>query len=256
MSVSIAASWLLAIALCCVRVGMVLVMTPLLGGAQLPARVRLFLVLAVAVVFSPQLNVGLLTASGDVPFIILMSVNEVIWGALMAFGLLCAFSAFMVAGRVLDLQIGFGLATLIDPMTRNSAPLLGVGLQMYGVVCFLAADGHHLVIRALARSWALIPLGASPSDIPFERVFQHFGVMFTLGVVMASAVMVVLFLVDVGMALGLRVLPQANVFLLSIPVKIVTGMCVLALSMQYLGPVMKKIFSHAINYLDAVTAHP
>ena len=79
MSVSIAASWLLAIALCCVRVGMVLVMTPLLGGAQLPARVRLFLVLAVAVVFSPQLNVGLLTASGDVPFIILMSVNEVIW---------------------------------------------------------------------------------------------------------------------------------------------------------------------------------
>src|SRR5262252_2115767 len=65
-----------------------------------------------------------------------MAAAEALLGALLAFGVLTAFAAFQLAGRLLDLQLGFGVATLIDPATRGHAPLLGTLLSMAGVALF------------------------------------------------------------------------------------------------------------------------
>jgi len=252
MTTHIATAWLVAVLLLSIRIGMVLVMTPALGSSSLPVRIRVLLVLAFSAALASALNLHS-TIDLSSPFdLVLAALHEVFWGGLLAFGLLAAFSAFMVGGRVLDMQIGFGLSSLLDPSTRNNSPLLGVALHMFAIAWFLAADAHHALLRGLTKSLALIPLGSGFSQVPVDAIVHHFGVMFSLGLVLVGAAVVCLLLVDVGMGVASRVLPQANVFVLSVPVKILAGLSTLALATLYMQPVMKKIFGLVFGYWEAV----
>ena len=69
---------------------------------------------------------------------------------------------------------------------------------------------------------------------------------------LVTAAVFCVFLADVGMSVVARVLPQGNVFLLSIPVKIVAGLSVLALSMPLMGPVLSRIFESVFRYWGAL----
>lgn len=252
MTVHLAAAWLIAVVLLSIRIGMVLVMTPALGSTSLPVRIRVLLVFAFSAALVSTLNLHAGMALLGLIDLVLAALNELFWGGLLAFGLLAAFMAFMVGGRVLDMQVGFGLASLLDPTTRSNAPLLGVALHMFAIAWFLAADAHHAILRGLVKSLALIPLGSGFLQVPVDAILHHFGLMFSLGLVLVGAVVVCLLLIDVGMGVASRVLPQANVFILSVPVKILAGLTVLSLAMLYMQPVMKKIFGQVFAYWEMV----
>lgn len=243
---------LLAGLLLSVRLGMVMFMTPVLGAAGIPMRIRLLALLSLTVCLSLGLSPVLAADIVTTPALVMAMVNETVWGGLMGFGLNTAFAAFLVGGRLLDLQMGFGVATLFDPGTRSQMPLLGLLLQMTGIAAFLGIDGHHMVLRGLALSLHAAPLGTSPLGVSPEVILHQFGLMFSLGMVLVSAAVFCVFLADVGMSVVARVLPQANVFLLSIPVKIVAGLSVLALSAPLMGPVLSRIFTSVFRYWDAL----
>jgi flagellar biosynthetic protein FliR len=235
-----------------VRVGMVLFMTPVLGAAGIPLRIRVLALLALTLCLTLALSPPVAGDIGAMPGLLMALVNEVLWGALLGFGLHTAFAAFLVGGRLLDLQMGFGVATLFDPGTRSQMPLLGLLLQLMGIAAFLAIDGHHMVLRGLALSLRAAPLGASPLGVSPSVLLHQFGLMFTLGLSLVSAAVFCVFLADVGMSVVARLLPQANVFLLSIPVKIFAGLSVLALSAPFMGPVLSRIFESVFPYWDAL----
>ena len=253
MSLSISLQFLISAVLLSTRLGMVLVLTPILGGQRLPVQLRVFFVFAFALAL-----LSLVPAANSVPVkldaisLMLALLCEIIWGAFFAFAWLAAFSAFMVAGRILDLQIGFGLANLVDPATKNNAPLLGTVLETFAVVCFLALNLHHWVIRILAESIKQIPLGSSPLSAPWQALVNHFVAMFSLGIVLVGAVIVCLLLLDVGMSVAARVLPQMNIFILSIPIKIFVGLLMLAIAVPYMQPTMQKIFQQALMLMQGL----
>ncbi|SMP74726.1 flagellar biosynthetic protein FliR [Noviherbaspirillum suwonense] len=243
---------LLAGLLLSIRLGMVLFMTPVLGGAGVPARIRVLALLALTSCLTLALAPSIAVDMRSTPAVLMAMVHEALWGGLMGFGLNTAFAAFLVGGRLLDLQMGFGVATLFDPGTRTQVPLLGLLLQMTGIAAFLGVDGHHMALRGLALSVRAAPLGSSPLGVSPAVVLQQFGLMFSLGMMLVSAAVLCVFLADAGMSVVARVLPQANVFLLSIPVKIVAGLSVLAMSAPLMGPVLLRIFESVFRYWDAL----
>jgi flagellar biosynthetic protein FliR len=127
------------------------------GGV--PARFRVILVLALAALLVAATGTRAAGDVHDVAAFAGMAAAEDVLGALLAFGVLAAFAAFQLAGRLLDLQLGFGVATLIDPATRGHAPLLGTLLWMAGVALFFAVDGHHALLGAFALSLHAAPPG-------------------------------------------------------------------------------------------------
>lgn len=247
-----ASVWLVTVILLSIRIGMVLVMTPALGSMNFPVRLKVLLVLAFSAALVSLLKIETGIGLSDPINLVMAALNEALWGGLLALGLLAAFSAFMVAGRVLDMQMGFGLANLFDPTTRTNSPLLGVALHLYAIAWFLAADAHHAVLRGLVKSLELVPLGSGLTAVPMGVIAHHFGLMFSLGLVLIGAISVCLLLIDIGMAMASRVLPQANVFILSITVKIFTGLIMLAMAILYMQPVIKKLFGLVFDYWELV----
>jgi flagellar biosynthetic protein FliR len=243
---------LIATLLLSMRIGIALFMTPVLGGSGVPAMVRVLAMLGIAFCIHIGLHPPLPPFAADPLGLAAAMCIEALWGALLGFGIATAFAAFLVGGRLLDLQMGFGVATLFDPASRAQTPLLGLLLQMCAIAAFLAADGHHLLLRALAASLRSVPLGAMPLRLQPEIVVAQFGIMFSLGIVVVGPAVFCVFLADMGMSVLSRVLPQANIFLLSIPVKVLAGLAMLAISLPFLAPAMNRVFASMLRYWNAL----
>ncbi len=250
MRIAFDSAWIAAVLLVSIRIGPMLILTPVLGSTEIPVRVRVLFALALSamVVASTRATWEIDLTSGAA--LVSAAIVELMIGAALAFGLLAAFAAFLFGGRLLDLQVGFGVASLIDPTTRGQAPLLGTLLNLVAIAVFFAADGHHVLIRGLAQSLDRFPPGTSLSSLQIDALVAQFGVVFAYGLAIVAPAVFALLLLDVAMAVATRTMPQMNVFIVSMPLKVVVGLLVLALSARYLLPAMQRIFETIPRYWD------
>lgn len=182
-------------------------------------------------------------------------LHEVIIGAAMAAGLFAGFAAFHVGGRLLDFQIGFGIAGLFDIATRNSAPLLGTVFSMAAVLIFFAVDGHLVMLRILQLSFLKLPPGTGISSINIGALIAYFGTCFVFGFALVAPVVLCLLLVDIGVAFMSRTMPQMNVFVLSLGIKVIVGLIMLAITLPFAGGLIQTIFESIFKNWNQVLAN-
>jgi flagellar biosynthesis protein FliR len=253
MTLIVDMGWVLTVLLVALRIAAALALTPVLAMGGMPARVRLLLVLALAVSLSSALVVPVASTAFTLGGLLIAAMSELVFGGLLAFGLFTAFAAFQLAGRTIDLQVGFGVATLIDPATRLQAPLIGTFLNTLALAVFFAIDGHHMVVRGLAFSLAHLPPGTPLGSLDVGAVVTQFGSMFIFALALAAPVMIVIFLVDIAMAVMARTMPQVNIFIVSLPLKILVGLIMLVISVRFMGPLMERIFENMFTYWQQLT---
>jgi flagellar biosynthetic protein FliR len=83
-------------------------------------------------------------------------------------------------------------------------------------------------------------------------VIAQFGLMFSLGTMLVAPVVAVLLLLDSGLAMAAKTMPQMNVFMISIPVKIAVGLLVLGACAPYLRGIFQHIYASIFNYWRAL----
>jgi flagellar biosynthetic protein FliR len=252
MSVDIDPGWAQSVFLVAIRLGVLFLMSPLFAGLGGLVTVRVLLTLALSACLAAGAGFAAAPLAPGLAPLLLAALGELAVGAILAFGVFAAFGAFSVAGKLLDVQSGFGIGSVYDPVTRGGAPLFASILNMVGVVTFFSLDGHHALMRGIAFSLRQVPPGAGLGAIPAEAAIAQFGLMFSLGVALAIPVILCLLLLDVGLAVVSRVLPQMNVFIVLAPVKIIAALALFALSVSALGPPMAKVFLSIFTYWEGV----
>lgn len=244
--------WLFGVVLVATRLAALLFLSPLLTLGRIPARILMLIVVIFAVGINSlvQQYDSLAVMSGSDFFLCL--IREMSVGFLMAFGVHCAFAAFEFGGRTLDLQMGFGVAGLLNPSTHEQSPLLGSALLITGVMTFYLLQGHHWIAKGVLQSYEWFPLGGSFPEMRLGPVVKQFGLMFSLGMLLVSPAIIVLLLVDGAMAIAVRTMPQVNIFMLSIPVKIAVGLAMLGISIPLLKQPFQQIFTSIFSFWGAV----
>lgn len=252
MSIHIDPAWALTVFLVSLRIGVIFMMSPVFTGLNGLVTVRVLLTL----MLSALLVSGLKLAPAATPLalgsVVLAAVLELAVGATLAFGVMAAFGAFSLAGKILDIQSGFGIGSVYDPVTRAGAPLFATMLNMVAVVVFFGLDAHHALLRGIAYSLQQVPPGAGFAVLDGDAVLRQFGLMFSLGVSLIIPVMLCLLLLEVGLAVISRVLPQMNVFIVLIPVKLVAGIAIFAMTLAVLGPAMSKVYASIFLFWEQV----
>lgn len=240
MLITVETAWILGALLTSVRLAALLMLSPLFSLARMPVHISVMLTLAFAVAINATVHQYTALQIQGLDQLFIAIVRELSVGALMAFGINCAFAAFSFGGRVLDLQIGFGVANLVNPSTNEQSPLIGMVLLIVGVMTFFLLNGHHWVARGFVQSFQWFPLAAPLGSISMAAIMKQFGLMFSLGFILVSPLVVILLLLDVAMAIAARTMPQMNIFMLSMPIKVAVGLSMLAIS----APQLKKLFQH------------
>jgi flagellar biosynthesis protein FliR len=252
MSLQVDPGWVVSALLLWLRLAALFFLTPVLAGFKGPNVVLVILTLALAALLSmawarPQADV-----STSWPALFLAGLGEVVLGMVLAFGVHAAFAAFGLAGQLLDLQMGFGAGGVFDPVTRGQSPVLAAALGALAVVAFFSMDAHHALLRGIAFSVAEVPPGTWVESLSVEAVMRQFGAVFTLALSLIAPVFVVLLLLEVGLAMISRVLPQMNVFFIGMPVKITLGLALLALAAPALPPVMARAYASIFSFWSGV----
>ncbi|MEY3201137.1 MAG: hypothetical protein RIR70_687 [Pseudomonadota bacterium] len=226
------------------RLAPVLVMTPVLSSMKLPASVKVLVVLGLSAMLVLGLPASALVSFGvDWPRLILAAISELLLGAALGFGLLCAFSSFSFGARIIDAQAGFGVSQLFDPATRTQMPVLTSAFSLLAVLLFFVMDIHHTMMRGLYLVVERIPPGAAfDVSAAAPMVITQAGALFALGFALVAPVVFWLLLVELGLSVLSRALPQMNILLLGMPVRIAAAMLGLALWLKYSSDVMAKVF--------------
>lgn len=250
MSLHIDLGWLIASLLVSARVAGATMIAPVLGPTQIPATARVVLVVGLSAFIVAALPVTAIKVPMNVFALAAAALGEVVYGLAFAFGFIVAYAATQVAGRALDVQVGFGAAAVLNPATRAFSPLLGSVFGMLMIAAFLALDGHLLLIKALAASIATAPPGSVLTNLPAAAIVNHSAATFTFGLALAAPVMFMLLLADLAMAVFARSMPQLNVFVMGFAVKIVLGLTGLALAVRFAGAALERLFDASFLYWD------
>lgn len=245
--------FIIAVLLVSLRIGPLVLFAPVFSGVSIPLNFRILLTLAFSWVFLFAFGksyIGDLEVLSPVALALLCAI-ETLNGVLLVLGVRAALAVYQFGGRLMDLQLGLGVATLIDPTTRNSVPLIGTLYYMLGILVFWLTDWHHVLLRGLHQSFVTYPLGVpyfwNMSDFPMEM----FGLMFTAGFMVAAPLMFCLFLIDVAVMVVAKTMPQVNVFFLSLPLKIMVGFILLALFTPLIGDTYARVFESMFTHWEA-----
>lgn len=254
MTLVVDQAWVTASALLWIRLGVLFFMTPVLSGFSGPPSVLVLLALGLSGLLCATLPPAAAPAPApaDLGHFMVAAILEAGLGALLAYGVHAAFAAFGLAGQILDLQIGYGAGQVFDPVTRRDTPIIGAIMSSFAVVAFFAVDGHHAFLRGIAFSVQQMPPGAVDLHLAPAAVVRQFGAMFSLAVAMAAPVMFTLLLIEAGLAVLSRMLPQMNVYFVGLPLKLLVGLLTLSFSAGTLAPVMRRTFASIFQFWDEV----
>jgi flagellar biosynthetic protein FliR len=245
-------AWAAATTLCSLRLGAMLTMTPILDGFGIPARVRVLLVIGISMALVSVVPGAMPAEPHNFLGFLASAVCELGIGTFLGFGAMCAFAAFSFAGNLLDQQMGFGLANVFDPTTRRSSPMIASIFGLVAVMMFFTIDAHHALLRGFAYSLEHLPLGSSMVNISPMVLAHQFGLIFSYGLLFGAPVMFCIFMLEIGMAVVSRTLPQMNIFMISIPIKIVCGLVLLTMVLPRTAPLFNRIFASIFSFWEEV----
>jgi flagellar biosynthetic protein FliR len=239
-----------------IRMSSFFYITPVFGFRNVPMMVKTGLVFCMALILTPIIAA---TSTGalyqGLPFadLFLVVLKEFMVGVILGLTATTIFAAVQVGGSFIDLQIGFSMANVVDPMSGTSSPLTGQFKYVLAMLLFLGIDGHHGLLTALMQSYQFIPVGGFQiSDHMMSFIMQTFSVMFLLGVKVAIPIIAALFLSDFGLAMLSRAVPQMNVFVIGMPIKVVVGIVMLVVVMPAFVYLLRGLFDTMFTQMDTL----
>lgn len=223
-----------------IRLGAVLLFTPIQAIRQLPIHVRLVLVLSLSILLVS--NLSLSVQQHDEATLVAGALVEFANGLTLSMSLYAAFAVLQIAGQLIDTQTGLNSLAIFNPGTQSADPFTGRLLTMLAVLFFFSLNCHHWLIQGLAYSFRTIPPGKLALFKGFMLLTQQFSLMFTLALMIASPILIALLVIEISAAILTRNMPQLSTYFLTLPIKILFGFFLLALSLNYLNPLLERLF--------------
>jgi flagellar biosynthetic protein FliR len=231
------------------RVGGMMTFAPFFGNTLVPARFKaVFTIVLTALLYTvcPVPAIAL-TASSWLRVVL----SEAAVGLMMGLSVQIVFEGVQIAGQLAGVQLGFSLASIIDPLTNIDTPVLSTFHQMIALLIFLQLNVHHWILRALVKSFEYVPVStATITPIAARELLRATGAMWLLGVQIAAPVLLATMLVDVTVAFLSKASPQLPALLIGISVKSLIGYAVLAASVALWPSLLEKQFTNALGWSE------
>ena len=138
----------------------------------------------------------------------------------------------LMAGSVIDMEMGLAMASTYDPGSGIQVTATSTLLNVLMTLLFFAANGHLTLMRILLRSGGLVPYGGvTPGPELYSTVMDIFVNCTVLGVKLCMPILAAELLGQVGMGLIMKAIPQINVFVINIEVKVIVGLVLILILM-------------------------
>lgn len=227
------------------RLSGLIVFFPFFSHSSVPLVVKTALVFFLTVYLYPLTRLEVLHLDS---FFILQLLSEILFGMIAGLVLQLVFAIVMMAGEQISFNMGFTVASVLDPSLGISMPIVSQFLHLMALLFFLIFDGHHLVLLFMTQSLGYIHLGGF---YPGENLMQYLNLgifnVFIVGFSMSFPILAISLLSDVIFGILMKTMPQFNLLVVGYPIKIALGFVVLIVillvMMEYFKELILKVFS-------------
>lgn len=226
-----------------VRIAAFFVTMPLFSYRTIPNQFKIGISFFLALIMFSAIDTSSILIDGSYFFLL---IKEALVGLLIGLIAYIILSAVQIAGGFIDFQMGFAIANVIDPQTGAQSPLIGQYFYIFALLFLLSVNGHHLLIDGMFSSFNFIPIDSfiSFSHQSFANfIVESFNTMFLIAFQMAIPIVGCLFLVDVALGIIARTVPQLNVFVVGLPIKIFVSFVVILFFLSLYIILVKALYS-------------
>jgi flagellar biosynthetic protein FliR len=222
---------------------------PFFGNDAVPPTFKaIFTVLLTAVLYGavPALQIPMTIANWTQ-----VIASEAFTGLMMGLAVHLVFEGVQVAGQLTGMQLGFSLASVIDPITNIETPVVATFYQMFALLIFLQLNVHHWILRMLVRSFIYVPIGTGVATLLATKELLRFaGAMWLIGVQIAAPVVLATILVDVAVGFLSKASPQLPAMFIGISVKNLIGYGIMAGAAILWPSLLEKEFIRAMEMTE------
>ncbi|MEJ2647028.1 MAG: flagellar biosynthetic protein FliR [Sedimentisphaerales bacterium] len=209
---------------------------PVFGWTTIPVRIKAAMTIVLSAFFSMLVPFSSNSTQVTVLEALLLIFNEALYGLALGLIATCIFSAVKIGGRIVEHQIGFSMAEILDPLTGENTQPLGSFLEMIFILLFLSANGHHLFISIIARSYQAFPIGSTPTIETLAGGMVSAGSsMLVAGLKLSAPILAAFLLLMVILAIFARIVPEMNILFISLPVRVGLGLFMMALFIPFIN---------------------
>ncbi|MCL2052027.1 MAG: flagellar biosynthetic protein FliR [Lachnospiraceae bacterium] len=226
-----------------VRVTCFIYISPFFGMSNTPNRLKIALGLFIAFLvwqLIPKTPVTYNTLTGYTMII----AKEAITGFLVGFGANLCMTIVAFAGRIIDMETGMMMASVMDPSTREQSSISGV-FYNYAVMLILLITGmYQFLLNALVETFTLIPINGAVFrlDALLSSMLLFLYDYIIIGFRIALPIFVVITLLNAILGILAKVSPQMNMFAVGMQLKVLTGFSVIFVTIGMLPLAAAFIF--------------
>jgi len=222
---------------------------PFFSTINAPAQAKAGLVFFIGFIMYPMVAASMngvtLAATMDFPILAVLMFKEIIIGCIIGFCANLIFTGVQIAGDLISIQMGLSISNVLDPVTQQSTPVLGQFYMFIATLTFIFINGHIWLFSSIFNSYKVIPINYdfTFSGALMERIIYFTSQIFSIGFGLIVPIYAVLIITALVLGLMSKSMPQMNVFMVALPVKIFIGIALMcAFTMQsatYLAGIME-----------------
>ncbi|WFD11691.1 flagellar biosynthetic protein FliR [Tepidibacter hydrothermalis] len=228
--------------------------SPVFGRKNLPNIFKLGFSIILAYIVLPFIDISNLEYMSFLQ-ILFLAIKELIIGLVIGFVAFIVFSTFFLAGSFIDRDLGFSMANVVDPQYGFQVPITGNFIYIIATLIFLIINGHHYLIKALVNSFYIIPINSNinldASILKF--MIDIFDYIFIMAIKISIPITIIILSTNLILGILARTMPQMNVFVVGMPIKVILGLVIVSIVFPYYEPIMETMFKDMYKFIFNIT---
>ena len=239
-------------ALIMMRMSGFILMNPIYGRMNIPMRFKAALIFALTLVIYAHSAGEAFDTAGTFEFGFLL-IKEFVAGYIIGYVMQLFFFIISFTGYVMDYQMGLSMATVYDPQSNAQMAVTGSVLQTWFLLMFFAVDGHLALMKIMVTSAEIVPYGGIIITQGLAvRIIEIFLECVGLGIRFSIPLIAAEMLVEVGIGILNKAVPQIRVFVINIQIKLIVGLGLLFIMFSPIGEFLNKIMTTMMKTVQGI----
>ena len=228
------------------RISGLMAFFPFFSHMRIPMSIKTAMVFFMSIFLFPMASLP--NVDFSIVELVLALVSELLLGFTAGLFLYIVFAILQMAGMQISFVMGFTMASVIDPQSGSSLPLISTIFTVLALVVLLAFNGHHYMILFMVKSLDVLPLGSFyPSHDIWGYLLKAISNMFIFGFILSFPIVGLSLLADIVFGMLMKTMPQFNLLVVGFPIKIFLSFIVLSAVLSAILIIFKREFLQALN---------
>ncbi len=228
---------------------------PLFSTYPIPVQVKVWLAAVIAFILFPivQYNTSFVPPN-SVPALTLILFKEFLIGFVLGYCANILFVGIELGVNTFAVQMGLSADQALNPTSGGQSPVITQAYTYLATMLFIALGAHQWLFSAIYNSFKSMPVGYTFAFSPelVGQVVTMTSQLFSIGLGIALPIFGVLFITDVLLGFTSKMMPQMNIFMVSMPLKIYLGLLLSLIFMRPMAEYMSLLIERFLTQIAAM----